>query len=76
MLTAVCLEPAAIKAEVLGGQTMVPPELRGLIRRIAANPLWGEERIANELLVKLGTRVSPPLSFMSETRSSPSTRMT
>jgi hypothetical protein len=25
----------------------------------AENPLWGEERIANELLVKLGIRVSP-----------------
>src|SRR6266581_4405355 len=38
----------------------IPPELRSLIRRIAAeNPLWGEERIANELLVKLGIRVSP-----------------
>ena len=23
------------------------------------NPLWGEERIANELLLKLGVRVSP-----------------
>jgi len=23
------------------------------------NPLWGEERIANELLLKLGLRVSP-----------------
>src|SRR5499427_3872703 len=23
------------------------------------NPLWGEERIANELLVKLGIRISP-----------------
>jgi len=23
------------------------------------NPLWGEERIANELLLKLGIRVSP-----------------
>jgi putative transposase len=23
------------------------------------NPLWGEERIANELLVKLNIRVSP-----------------
>jgi putative transposase len=35
------------------------PELRSLIRRMAAeNPLWGEERIANELLVKLGIRVS------------------
>ena len=25
----------------------------------AENPLWGEERIANELLVKLGILVSP-----------------
>jgi putative transposase len=34
--------------------------LRQLIRRMAAeNPLWGEERIANELLLKLGLRVSP-----------------
>jgi putative transposase len=31
-----------------------------LIRRMATeNPLWGEERIANELLLKLGVRVSP-----------------
>jgi putative transposase len=34
--------------------------LRQLIRRIAfENPLWGEERIANELLVKLAIRISP-----------------
>jgi hypothetical protein len=25
----------------------------------AENPLWGQEKIANELLVKLGIRVSP-----------------
>jgi putative transposase len=31
-----------------------------LIRRVAhENPSWGEERIANELLLKLGLRVSP-----------------
>jgi len=37
-----------------------PPELRQLIRRMATdNPLWGEERIANELLLKLGIRISP-----------------
>jgi putative transposase len=42
------------------GRPSIPPELRSLIRRMAAeNPLWGEERIANELLVKLGIRVSP-----------------
>jgi hypothetical protein len=37
------------------GRPPIPLELRSLIRRMAAeNPLWGEERIANELLVKLG----------------------
>ena len=42
------------------GRPPIPPELRCLIRRMATeNPLWGEERIANELLVKLGIRVSP-----------------
>src|ERR1700682_3785540 len=41
------------------GRPPLPLELRQLIRRIASeNPLWGEERIANELLVKLGLRVS------------------
>jgi putative transposase len=42
------------------GRPAIPVELRQLIRRMAAeNALWGEERIANELLVKLGLRVSP-----------------
>ena len=42
------------------GRPSIPVELRQLIRRMATeNPLWGEERIANELLVKLGIRVSP-----------------
>ena len=42
------------------GRPRIAPELRRLIRRIASeNPFWGEERIANELLVKLGIRVSP-----------------
>jgi putative transposase len=42
------------------GRPPIPPELRNLIRRMAEeNPSWGEERIANELLVKLGIRVSP-----------------
>jgi hypothetical protein len=35
-------------------------ELQALIRRMACdNPTWGQERIANELLLKLGLRVSP-----------------
>jgi putative transposase len=42
------------------GRPPIPLELRGLIRRMALeNPLWGQERIANELLVKLGIQVSP-----------------
>jgi len=42
------------------GSPPIPLELRQLIRRMATeNPLWGEERIANELLLKLGLRVSP-----------------
>ena len=42
------------------GRPRIPLELRQLIRRMASeNPLWGEERIANELLLKLGLRVSP-----------------
>ncbi|MGB5539524.1 MAG: helix-turn-helix domain-containing protein [Gammaproteobacteria bacterium] len=37
----------------------IPAELRQLIREMAMNnPSWGEERIANELLLKPGIRVS------------------
>jgi len=43
------------------GRPSLPKDLRQLIRRMAAdNPTWGEERIANELQLKLGIRVSPP----------------
>jgi putative transposase len=42
------------------GRPAIAPALRALIRRMATeNSLWGEERIASELLVKLGIRVSP-----------------
>ncbi len=42
------------------GRPPIAAELRALIRRMATeNPLWGEERIANELLLKLGLQVSP-----------------
>ena len=42
------------------GRPPIPLELRQLIRRMATeNRLWGEERIANELLLKLGVQVSP-----------------
>jgi putative transposase len=42
------------------GRPPIPKVLRELIRRMAReNVLWGEERIANELLLKLGIRVSP-----------------
>jgi putative transposase len=42
------------------GRPPIPLELRRLIRRMAIeNPLWGEERITNELRLKLGVLVSP-----------------
>jgi putative transposase len=42
------------------GRPRIPPALQRLIRTMAReNPSWGQERIANELLVKLGLRVSP-----------------
>src|SRR5262245_879978 len=42
------------------GRPRIPADLRQLIGEMAsANRTWGEERIASELLVKLGIRVSP-----------------
>jgi len=42
------------------GRPRLPKDLRKMIREMAAeNPIWGEERIANELKLKLGIRVSP-----------------
>jgi hypothetical protein len=42
------------------GRPPIPAELRAMIRQIAnENPSSGEERIANELLLKIGIRVSP-----------------
>jgi putative transposase len=42
------------------GRPRIPLDLQRLIRQMACeNPSWGEERIANELLLKLGLRVSP-----------------
>jgi putative transposase len=42
------------------GRPPLPADLQVLIRRMARdNPSWGQERIANELLLKLGLRVSP-----------------
>ncbi len=42
------------------GRPRIPPDLQRLIRTMAHdNPSWGQERIANELLVKLGLRLSP-----------------
>src|SRR6202035_1492380 len=46
------------KSEV--GRQPIPLELQHLIPKMAReNPTWGEEQIANELLLKLGLRVSP-----------------
>lgn len=42
------------------GRPPIPQQLQALIHRMAnENPSWGEERIANELLLKLGIQVSP-----------------
>jgi len=42
------------------GRPPLPKNLQELIRKMAReNPIWGEEHIANELLLKLGIRVSP-----------------
>ena len=42
------------------GRPVLPKDLQALIRRMALeNSTWGEERIANELLLKLGLKVSP-----------------
>ena len=42
------------------GRPPLPKDLRELVREMAAaNPAWGEERIADELSLKLGIRVSP-----------------
>ncbi len=41
------------------GRRPIPADLPALIRRMALeNPTWGQERIANELLLKLGLRVT------------------
>src|SRR5205085_5136013 len=41
------------------GRPPIPADLQALIRQMAQDNLtWGEERIANELLLKLGLRVS------------------
>jgi hypothetical protein len=42
------------------GRSALPKDLQALIRRMALeNPTWGPERIANELLLKLGLKASP-----------------
>lgn len=42
------------------GRPPIPVELQGLIRQMARDHLtWGQRRIANELRLKLGLRVSP-----------------
>ena len=42
------------------GRPRIPAELRTLIRQMAQDNIsWGEQRIANELLLKLGIQISP-----------------
>jgi putative transposase len=42
------------------GRARIPVDLRKLILEMAlSNPTWGEERLANELLLKIGVQISP-----------------
>jgi putative transposase len=42
------------------GRPILPKDVQALLRRMALeNPTWGQERMANELLLKLGLQVSP-----------------
>ena len=42
------------------GRPALPKNIRTLIRKmVRENPTWGEERIADELMLKLGIRMSP-----------------
>ena len=42
------------------GRPRIPKQVQDLIRRMGSeNPTWGEERITNELLLKLGVQISP-----------------
>jgi hypothetical protein len=45
----------ALEVQAPRGRPKLPANLRELIREMAAdNPIWGEARIADELLLKLG----------------------
>lgn len=51
------------------GRPPIPRQIQALIRRMAnENPAWGEQRIANEFLVKLGIRLSPRTALASRSR--------
>ena len=55
-----CAKGSSQADAVADAVATLPTNLRELIREMAAaNPTWGEERIADELLLKLGIRVSP-----------------
>jgi transposase InsO family protein len=61
------------------GRPRLPRNIRHLIAEMAAeNPTWGEERIANELALKLGIHVSPRTvrAYWPEERSGPRCRST
>jgi hypothetical protein len=48
------------RLQSMPGRPAIPPELQALIRRMARdNATWGQQRIANELWLKLGLRGSP-----------------
>lgn len=59
------------------GRPRIPKDLRRLIREMAAeNPTWGEERIANELNLKLTIQVSHAPSASTSIETVPCARVT
>ena len=63
-----CGLSSVLAVEITAGRPPIPIELRRLIReRALSNISWGEERIANELLLKLGIRIWLTLSWVDYT---------
>jgi len=52
--------PPVLEMEISASWPRIPADLQKLIAEMAVNdPIWGEERIADELLLKIGIRISP-----------------
>ena len=72
LLRAALGEIDALSDVLAPGRPRIPPALQHLIRKMARdNPSWDEERIANELLLKLGVtsqNLNPDILMMQPTQ--------